>query len=175
VVNGIERRVREALTNVVDPEIPACSVLDLGMIERVEARDETVEIDVLPTFVGCPAIEMIGRDVEAAATEVAPGKAVHVRFLYDPPWTTDRITEQGRERLREFGIAPEWKGGPPERTVVPLLSAASTPCPYCGSPDTVKESSWGPTPCRTQHWCRACRNPFEGFKEKSPGATASAS
>jgi ring-1,2-phenylacetyl-CoA epoxidase subunit PaaD len=166
-VNETERRVHQAMTEVMDPEIPACSVVDLGMVERIEAQDGVVEIDLLPTFVGCPAIEMIGRDVEAAALKAVPDRTVRVRFLYDPPWTTDRITEEGRHRLTEFGIAPEWQGGPPARTVVPLMTVAAAPCPYCGSANTVKESSWGPTPCRTQHWCRACRNPFEGFKEKA--------
>jgi ring-1,2-phenylacetyl-CoA epoxidase subunit PaaD len=89
-----------------------------------------------------------------------------VRFVYDPPWTTDRINERGRERLREVGIAPHWeqKSG---TVAISLMTVSGVPCPFCGSLDTKMESAWGPTPCRTQHWCSSCRNAFEGFKEKA--------
>jgi ring-1,2-phenylacetyl-CoA epoxidase subunit PaaD len=166
--DALDRRVLEALDEVRDPEIPACSIADLGMVERVEATADAVEVTLLPTFVGCPAKDLIGEDVEDAVRRVAGGREVRVRFVHDPPWTTDRITERGRARLREFGIAPHWErtGG---RVAVQLLAAPSgVSCPFCGSTETVMESSWGPTPCRAQHWCRSCRNPFEGFKEKAP-------
>jgi ring-1,2-phenylacetyl-CoA epoxidase subunit PaaD len=159
-------RAREALDAVHDPEIPACSITDLGMVERVDVTDRAIEVELLPTFVGCPAKDLIGDDVRRALEQVADGRRVSVRFVYDPPWTTERITDRGRARLREFGIAPHWErptGGP---VAIPLLTPAAVFCPFCGSEDTVMESRWGPTPCRTQHWCRSCRNPFEGFKEK---------
>jgi ring-1,2-phenylacetyl-CoA epoxidase subunit PaaD len=166
-VTTVEDRVREALTAVKDPEIPACSVIDLGMVERVAVGEGRIEVDLLPTFVGCPAKDIIGEDVSAALGEVADGREVRVRFVHDPPWTTDRITDEGRARLREYGIAPHWdRPGTDGPVVVPLLSVSGVPCPYCGSVETMMESAWGPTPCRTQHWCRSCRNPFEGFKEK---------
>lgn len=161
-------RVRRALERVMDPEIPTASIVDLGMVERVEVGEGVVEVDLLPTFVGCPAKDVIGEDAEAAVREAAGGREVRVRFVYDPPWTTDRITDGGKAALREYGISPHWEGGPPERAVVvPLLGKpAGTPCPYCGSDRTVTESSFGPTPCRAAHFCRACRNAFEGFKVK---------
>lgn len=162
----MDRRVRRALDGVHDPEIPACSITDLGMVERVEITGAAVEVDLLPTFVGCPAKDLIGDDVRRAVEEVAPEHDVRIRFVHHPPWTTDRITDRGRSRLREFGIAPHWdrtRGGP---VAIALMAPAPVGCPYCGSADTVMESRWGPTPCRAQHWCRACRNPFEGFKEK---------
>lgn len=164
---SLEERVRGALEVVPDPEIPACSIVDLGMVERVDAADDVVDVGLLPTFLGCPAKEMIGERAEAAVRAVAGGRDVRVRFLADPPWTTDRITPQGRERLRSTGIAPHWerRGGP---VSVPLLAAVGVPCPYCGSAETLMESAWGPTPCRTIHYCRSCRNPFEGFKPKQP-------
>lgn len=163
----LERDVRAALDDVHDPEIPACSITELGMVERVAVTEGAIEVDLLPTFVGCPARDVIADDVRAGLRGVAEGREVRLRFVHDPPWTTDRITERGRERLREVGIAPEWEGGPPKGPVaIPLLRAGSVPCPFCGSDETVMESAWGPTPCRTQHWCRSCRNPFEGFKEK---------
>jgi ring-1,2-phenylacetyl-CoA epoxidase subunit PaaD len=165
----LERRAREALDGVHDPEIPACSITDLGMVERVEVTSSgELEVDLLPTFVGCPAKDLIGQDVRRALDRVTDGRRVRVRFVHDPPWTTDRISDRGRARLREFGIAPHWDrpaGGP---VTIPLMTAAAVPCPYCGSGETVMQSRWGPTPCRAQHWCRSCRNPFEGFKVKAP-------
>jgi ring-1,2-phenylacetyl-CoA epoxidase subunit PaaD len=163
--NAIEQRVREALAGVMDPEIPACSIVDLGMVERVEARDGAIEVDLLPTFVGCPAKDVIGEDAEAAVREAAGDREVRVRFVFDPPWTTERITEGGKAALRGYGISPHWEATPGP-VPVSLLTRSGVTCPYCDSEDTVMESSWGPTPCRAAHYCRACRNPFEGFKEK---------
>jgi ring-1,2-phenylacetyl-CoA epoxidase subunit PaaD len=171
-LDALERAVSSALDGVHDPEIPACSITDLGMLERLEVTEDTVEVDLLPTFVGCPAKDLIGQDVTQAVRGVARGREVRVRFVHDPPWTTDRITERGRARLREFGIAPHWEGG---AVAVSLMARSGVRCPFCGSTETVMESPWGPTPCRTQHWCRSCRNPFEGFKEKSPAVRGSAS
>jgi ring-1,2-phenylacetyl-CoA epoxidase subunit PaaD len=165
----LEERVRGALAEVMDPEIPVVSIVDLGMVERVEATDEALEVDLLPTFVGCPAIDVIREDAEAALSEVAGERRVTVRMVFDPPWTTDRITESGREGLRSYGISPHWEGGPPKpagAVPVSLLRVSRVACPYCGSRETVQDTPWGPTPCRAVHYCRSCRNPFEGFKEK---------
>lgn len=167
-VATLQDRIRAALEAVMDPEIPTCSIADLGMIERVAATDDAVEVDLLPTFVGCPAKDVIGADAREALRDVAGDREVRVRFVYDPPWTTARITDAGKAALREYGISPHWEGGPPAGpVVVPLLSKkAGVPCPYCGSAETVMESAFGPTPCRAAHFCRACRNAFEGFKRK---------
>ncbi len=162
----VEQRVRDALGGVHDPEIPACSITDLGMVQRVHATEETVEVDLLPTFVGCPAKDVIADDVRAALRHAIDGRALRLRFVYDPPWTTDRISERGRAQLREVGIAPHWERskGP---VSISLMSVSGVSCPFCGSTETKMESAWGPTPCRTQHWCSSCRNAFEGFKEKA--------
>lgn len=161
----IEARVWETLEAVMDPEIPACSVVDLGMVERIEATDEAIEVDLLPTFVGCPAKDLIGEDVQRAIEPLAGARDVRIRFVYDPPWSTGRITEKGQRAMQTMGISPHWQSAGP--VAVPLLRGPGIPCPYCGSADTVQESAFGPTPCRTVQFCRACRNPFEGFKRKT--------
>lgn len=167
MVTAIEDRVRRAVADVVDPEIPACTIDDLGMVHRITVSNGHIDVELLPTFVGCPAKDVIGEDAEAAVRAVAEGREVRVRFVFDPPWTTDRITERGRTRLREYGIAPHWER-PAGATVVPLMRPAGVACPYCGSTETVMESAWGPSPCRARHYCPSCRNPFEGFKTKQP-------
>lgn len=151
-----ETAVREALARVKDPEIPVCSIADLGLIEDVVVSADAIEIVLLPTFVGCPALDEIRADAERAVKDAAPGRDVRVRYALAPPWTTDRISDAGREALRTFGIAPPGSA---------LLQIA-VPCPHCGSRDTALEASFGPTPCRTIRYCNSCRNPFEGFKPK---------
>lgn len=168
--DAVVAAVRAAVEQVRDPEIPACTIEDLGMVERVDVTGDAIDVVLLPTFVGCPAKDVIGEDVTDAVCAVAGEREVRVRFSFDPPWTTDRITARGRERLRSFGIAPHWER-PPEPGPMPvaLLRRAGTPCPFCGSSETVVDSAFGPTPCRATHYCRSCRNPFEGFKTKAAG------
>jgi ring-1,2-phenylacetyl-CoA epoxidase subunit PaaD len=163
-----EDRVWDALSAVPDPEIPPCSITDLGIVERVAVTAERVEVDLLPTFAGCPALDVIGRDTEAAVRSVAGGRAVRVRFVTSPPWTSDRITARGREALRGYGLTPP--GEPGGRVLIPVAAVSSpggVPCPFCGSSNTVRESAFGPTLCRSTHFCNACRNPFEAFKPKA--------
>ena len=163
----LEARVRKALASVHDPEIPPCTIVDLGIVERVAVADGAVEVDLLPTFAGCPALDVIREDVEAAVHLAAPGANVQVRFVHAPPWTSDRITAAGREALSRHGITPP-AGGP---VVIPFETlrrpSATVACPFCGSVDTVVESAFGPTLCRSTHFCRSCRNPFEAFKPKT--------
>lgn len=150
-------QVHEALRAVKDPEIPTCSIVDLGIVERVEVTADAVEVDLLPTFAGCPALDVIKQDVEQAVR--ALGTQARVRFVNAPPWTSDRVTPAGAEALREYGIGS---------AVVLQIGGKPRPiaCPYCGATDTVEESAFGPTPCRTIRYCSSCRNPFEGFKRK---------
>jgi ring-1,2-phenylacetyl-CoA epoxidase subunit PaaD len=168
----VELRVWEALAAVHDPEIPPLSITDLGMVDRVSVTDGAVGVDLLPTFAGCPALDVIRDEVERAARSQAAGRAVTVRFVYSPPWTSDRITSAGREALRRYGLAPP--GSAPADAFLPLAalgrSSATVPCPYCGSKDTELDSAFGPTLCRATHFCRACRNPFESFKPKVAGS-----
>jgi ring-1,2-phenylacetyl-CoA epoxidase subunit PaaD len=162
----LERAVWDALALVHDPEIPPCSITDLGIVERIAVSDDAVEVDLLPTFAGCPALDVIRQDAEAAIKSVAEARTTTVRFVYSPPWTSDRITPEGRAALKEYGVTPPGNGG----AFIPLATLTRTErtvaCPYCGSDQTVLESAFGPTLCRSTHFCRSCRNPFEAFKPK---------
>jgi ring-1,2-phenylacetyl-CoA epoxidase subunit PaaD len=161
-VGTIEDRVWDALRGVADPEIPAVSVVDMGMIRAVEVSDERVRVVVLPTFTGCPAIPMIERDVASAVAAVEGVRGVRVETSFDPPWTDSRITDEGRRKLKEFGLAPPTGKGPILITEIGLPAVAL--CPFCGSGNTRAENAFGPTPCRALYYCDACRNPFEQFK-----------
>jgi ring-1,2-phenylacetyl-CoA epoxidase subunit PaaD len=173
-VLAVELRVWEALAAVHDPEIPPLAITDLGIVEAVRVTPERVQVDLLPTFAGCPALDVIREDVTAAVRTAAEGREAAVRFIYAPAWTSDRITPEGREALRTYGLTPPGEGGH-RTTFIPLAAmghaagTAALTCPFCGSVDTVLESAFGPTLCRTTHFCRACRNPFEGFKPKLAG------
>lgn len=158
----VEERVWDALAGVPDPEIPAVSVVDMGMIRELSVTDGVASVVVLPTFTGCPAIPIIERDVAAAARTVDGVTEVHVRTSFDPPWTDDRITEDGRRKLKDFGLAPPTGKGPVLITEIGLPAVAR--CPFCGSTDTRAENPFGPTPCRALYYCEGCRNPFEQFK-----------
>lgn len=164
--------VRRAVEDVPDPELPPVTIGMLGMVHDVRIDGGEVAVELLPTFSGCPATDMIGQDVEAAVRAVDGVETVRIRFRHDPPWTPDRIDAQGREQLRRFGIAPP--GGPISGAVTPeggrslpvMMTTASDPrpCPYCGSADTERDAPFGPTPCRDVRYCRACDQPFEAFK-----------
>jgi ring-1,2-phenylacetyl-CoA epoxidase subunit PaaD len=145
-----EAAVRAALSEVPDPEIPIVSVVDLGMIEAVDVSDRRIRVELLPTFIGCPALDMI-RDSVAARLE-SFGRPVEVDVSFRVPWTSDRITREGREKLRRSGFAP------------PSNEGQAVVCPYCGSDRVALDNLFGPTQCRSLYYCRACRQPFEQFK-----------
>jgi ring-1,2-phenylacetyl-CoA epoxidase subunit PaaD len=146
-----ETAVRAALAEVPDPEIPVASVVDLGMVEDVAVGRDAIRVELLPTFVGCPALDMIQAAVEERLS--AFGHPVDVRFSHRIPWTSDRITREGREKLRAAGFAP------------PGLTPADVACPWCGSDQVAMDNLFGPTQCRSLFYCRACRQPFEAFKQ----------
>ena len=162
VVGTLEDAVWDALRAVPDPEIPAVSVVEMGMIERVVAEGSAVTVTVLPTFTGCPAIAIIESDVKKAVQGVSGVTEAKVETTFTPPWTTERITEEGRTKLKEFGLAPPTGTGPVLIDSIGLPTFAV--CPFCGSKNTHNENPFGPTPCRALYYCNDCRNPFEQFK-----------
>ena len=150
-----------ALAEIEDPEIPVISIVDLGVVRDVQVDDERVHVEFTPTFLGCPALEVM-RAQMAEAIE-ALGAEPDVEVVMDDSWSTDRITPEGREKLRAAGFAPP---APREATAPRLLQLQSQVfrCPYCGSIDTKLENIFGPTPCRSLRYCDSCRQPFEQFK-----------
>jgi ring-1,2-phenylacetyl-CoA epoxidase subunit PaaD len=152
--------VRAALAEVPDPEIPVVSIVDLGMVEQVEVGPGGIRVALLPTFVGCPALEIIRASVEERLR--AFDRPIDVRFDFGVPWTSDRITSQGRDKLRASGFAPPVPAEPGATVLVQL--AIPVPCPHCGSRRTVLENAFGPTRCRAIYHCATCRQPFETFK-----------
>ncbi len=156
--------VHRALAEVMDPELPMLSVVDLGIVHRLEvgARDGVIRVEILPTFVGCPALELIKTSI--ADRLAAFGRPVEVTATFEVPWTSERISPAGRRALLAAGIAPptaaiENGGGAALIELEPRV-----PCPHCGSRRTTLENVFGPTQCRTIRYCADCRQPFEAIK-----------
>lgn len=144
-----EPAVRAALAEVPDPEIPVVSIVELGMVEAVEVGDDGIRVELLPTFVGCPAVDLVRAAVGRRLA--AFGRPVAVDVSFRVPWTSDRISPAGRDKLRRSGFAPP-------------AEPADVRCPYCASAAVVMDSAFGPTLCRALYYCRGCRQPFESFK-----------
>ena len=150
-----------ALAEIPDPEIPVISLVDLGVIRDVEVDGSRVRVEFTPTFLGCPALEVMRRAMEEKVS--ALGGEPEVQVIADDSWSTDRISPEGREKLRAAGFAPPPLRSAGPTTLVQLQSKAFR-CPYCGSTETRLENIFGPTPCRSLRYCESCRQPFEQFK-----------
>jgi ring-1,2-phenylacetyl-CoA epoxidase subunit PaaD len=157
----------EVAQTVTDPELPMLTLADLGVLRDVRVEDGTVVVEITPTYTGCPAMGVMRADL-VLALHRAGFADVDVRTVLSPAWTTDWISDAGRRKLAEAGIAPP--GRAPVRTPgpVPLQLGAtrrSATCPQCGSADTVELSEFGATACKALRRCRACGEPFEHVKE----------
>ena len=139
------------LDAVPDPEIPAISLVDLGIIRDMAWLGDTLVVTVTPTYSGCPATSVINLEIEAALRKAGVEK-LELRRQLSPPWTTDWLSEKGRAKLEAYGIAPPQPAGGPEK------------CPHCGATDLSRISQFGSTPCKAQWRCNACLEPFDYFK-----------
>ncbi len=156
----------DVLATVLDPEVPVLSVVDLGIVRNIRVDATGTEVTVTPTYSGCPAIQVIERDIQSAL-ERAGAFAPRIRTVFAPAWTSDWINPAAREKLRAYGIAPP---GPRAATADPLVQLlkrtplADVPCPYCGAAHTELRSAFGPTACKSIRYCPSCLQPFEAFK-----------
>jgi ring-1,2-phenylacetyl-CoA epoxidase subunit PaaD len=152
-------QIWQALEDVKDPEIPVVSLVDMGIARDVAIDGERVIVTITPTFAGCPALNVMREDIVERLTRLGAG-AVEVRTQLSPPWTTEWIRPEARERMKTIGLAPP----PRHQGDVELVFMAVAECPHCGSTTTVRENPFGPTLCRSIHYCHSCHQPFEQFK-----------
>ncbi len=156
----LRQRAWNAAARVVDPEIPVLTIADLGVLRGVTVNDDgLVEVAITPTYSGCPAMNMIALEIELALER----EGIHgpkVRTVLSPAWTTDWMSEDGRQKLREYGIAPP-QAASSRRA---LFGAQAVACPQCGSQNTELLSEFGSTSCKALWRCRSCREPFDYFK-----------
>ncbi len=155
-----ETEVREWLEEVKDPEIPVLSLIDLGVITGVECQPEgKVVVNMTPTFSGCPAIDMM-RDEVGEVLQKNGVEQYEVNVSFDTQWNSNMITDKGRHALKTFGLAPP----PKHNLIVDIDLIQRVSCPYCNSNDTVMKTPFGPTLCRSIHYCNSCKQAFEQFK-----------
>jgi len=156
------------LAQVPDPEIPVISVTDLGIVRDVAWADDTLVVKVTPTYSGCPATAVINLDIETALRARGIEK-LRLERQISPPWTTDWITPEGREKLRAYGIAPPVDGTAADGRLMARIGrmaggTLTVACPRCGSARTEKVSQFGSTPCKASYRCAECHEPFDYFK-----------
>jgi ring-1,2-phenylacetyl-CoA epoxidase subunit PaaD len=161
VLNDAELRKRawEAAAQVVDPEIPVLTIADLGVLRDVAVIDGRVEVAITPTYSGCPAMNMIALEIELALAREGI-RASKIRTVLSPAWTTDWMSDEGRRKLREYGIAPPQAAS----TRRALFGEQQVACPQCGSEDAEVLSEFGSTSCKALWRCKSCREPFDYFK-----------
>jgi ring-1,2-phenylacetyl-CoA epoxidase subunit PaaD len=157
--SDLRRRAWDAAATVVDPEIPVLTIADLGVLRDVAVCDGEVEVAITPTYSGCPAMNMIGLEIELALAHEGIHRA-KVKTVLSPAWTTDWMSDAGRSKLRDYGIAPP-QASSSRRA---LFGAQQVACPQCGSENTEVLSEFGSTSCKALWRCKGCREPFDYFK-----------
>lgn len=154
-------QVLRILEHVRDPEIPVVSVVELGIVREIEISGEHVVVKITPTYSGCPAMRVIEQNVLDTLRDKGV-KSAAVETVYSPAWTTDWITEDGKRKLKEYGIAPPGKAD--DGLVSLRKKAPPINCPFCNSANTRLTSQFGPTACKSLYYCDGCHQPFEHFK-----------
>jgi ring-1,2-phenylacetyl-CoA epoxidase subunit PaaD len=155
--------ILELLNKIPDPEVPAISIVELGVVRDVEVIDDKVIVSMTPTYNGCPALNVMEQQVREALLQEG-FQDVEIKRIYKPAWTTDWMSDEVKEKLRSYGIAPP--AGKAAQLTDPFRSStlSHTACPFCGSEDTTLTSRFGSTACKSLHFCNNCHQPFEHFK-----------
>ncbi len=159
-LSHIDPAIYQALYEVSDPEIPVLSVLDLGVVRKVKENNKHLEVDITPTYSGCPAMDMIAVEIKYALESI--GYTAKVNLVLTPAWTTDFITEQGKQKLLKYGIAPPLESSLDKQVL--FEDARLVPCPQCQSTNTKLVSQFGSTACKSLFKCEECLEPFDYFK-----------
>ena len=154
--------IRTILDRVMDPEVPVLSVLDLGIVRDIEIENEKVAVTITPTYTGCPAMDVISMQIRMELL-AAGVKDVEIKLVLSPAWTTDWMSDRGKQRLKEYGIAPPL---PRQQVCSPARFAAeeAIQCPHCSSYHTHRVSEFGSTACKALYQCDDCMEPFDYFK-----------
>lgn len=155
-------QILEYLKEVKDPEVPVVDVVELGVVRKVVIENGQVQIDLTPTYSGCPAMKVMEQDI-LAALKSRGIENVSIKTVFFPPWTTDWMSDETKQKLKAYGIAPPGKVAAPDLN--PLhWQEKKTPCPFCDSEDTRLTSQFGSTACKALYYCNSCQQPFEHFK-----------
>ncbi len=160
IPQSLEEQIRERLHTVKDPEIPTISVVELGIITKIGMEGRIAQITMTPTFTGCPAIDYMKQQIHDVVVEMDEVETVEIKVDFSVPWTSDLITESGREKIANFGLAPPAKVD----GELDMKKIEEVKCPNCGSEETTLNSLFGPTLCRSIHLCFDCKETFEAFK-----------
>jgi len=154
-------KIRSILEHVTDPEVPVLTVTDLGIIRDIKINDDEVEVIITPTYSGCPAMDMIAMNIRLALAEHGFTKT-KITTVLSPAWTTDWMSEEGKQKLKEYGIAPP---NPKQQVCnTDLFAEETVQCPHCNSWHTERISEFGSTACKSLYRCKDCHEPFDYFK-----------
>jgi ring-1,2-phenylacetyl-CoA epoxidase subunit PaaD len=154
-MQDLEKKIQKVLEGVYDPEVPVLTITDLGIVRNVKVNGSEIEVIITPTYTGCPAMDMIAMNIKLALIENGY-KNIKITSVLSPVWTTDWMSEDGKRKLKEYGIAP-----PNKKFVIPVDGVE---CPQCNSVHTKLISEFGSTACKSLYKCDDCKEPFDYFK-----------
>lgn len=162
IMEATKEQIIEYLEEIADPEIPVLNIVELGIVRHARLDTESVQVEITPTYSGCPAMHVIRNAIFSTLKERG-FENVSVKTVYSPPWTTDWLSEDTKRKLKEYGIAPPEKGG--KLNWMPFSNGnKKVTCPFCDSPQTHLTSEFGATACKSLYFCNNCQQPFEHFK-----------
>ena len=162
IMEATKEQIIEYLEEITDPEIPVVNIVELGIVRDAHTKSDSVQVDITPTYSGCPAMRVIENAILSILKEKG-FENVSVKTIFSPPWTTDWLTEEAKQKLKDYGIAPPEKGE--KLNWMPFSNVnKKVNCPFCDSNQTELTSQFGSTACKSLYYCNNCQQPFEHFK-----------